>query len=27
MPPWSRFLTEAEAAWLVEALRGGLPRE
>ncbi|MFY9314059.1 MAG: cytochrome c [Burkholderiales bacterium] len=27
MPPWSRFLTEAEASWVVEALRRGLPRE
>ena len=27
MPPWSRFLTEAEAAWVVEMLRRGLPRD
>jgi cytochrome c55X len=27
MPPWSRFLTEAEAAWVVEMLRTGLPRD
>ena len=27
MSPWSRFLTEAEAAWVVEQLRAGLPRE
>ena len=27
MPPWSRFLTEAEAAWVVELLRMGLPRD
>jgi cytochrome c55X len=27
MPPWSRFLSEAEAAWVVELLRNGLPVE
>jgi cytochrome c55X len=27
MPPWRRFLDEAEAAWVVEQLRAGLPRE
>jgi len=27
MPPWSRFLSEPEAAWIVEQLRQGLPRE
>jgi len=27
MPPWSRFLTEVEAAWVVELLRKGLPRD
>lgn len=27
MPPWERFLTEAEAAWVIELLRKGLPRE
>jgi cytochrome c55X len=27
MPPWSRFLTEPEAAWIVEQLRRGLPRD
>ena len=27
MPPWSRFLSEAEAAWVVELLRTGLPRD
>jgi cytochrome c55X len=27
MPPWSRFLSEAEAAWVVELLRAGLPRD
>jgi cytochrome c55X len=26
MPPWSRFLTEGEAAWVVEQLRKGLPQ-
>jgi cytochrome c55X len=25
MPPWSAFLTEAEAGWIVELLRKGLP--
>jgi cytochrome c55X len=25
MPPWSRFLTDAEAAWVVDMLRNGLP--
>ncbi len=27
MPPWSRFLSETEAAWVVELLRNGLPRD
>lgn len=27
MPPWRRFLSEPEAAWVVELLRAGLPRE
>ena len=27
MPPWSRFLSEPEAAWVVELLRTGLPRD
>lgn len=27
MPPWSRFLSEAEAEWVVEMLRTGLPRD
>lgn len=27
MPPWSRFLSDAEAAWVVDLLRKGLPRE
>jgi cytochrome c55X len=26
MPPWARFLSEAEAAWVVEQLRKGLPQ-
>lgn len=25
MPPWSRFLTDDEAAWVVELLKNGLP--
>lgn len=25
MPPWHRFLTEAEAQWIVEKLLGGFP--
>lgn len=25
MPPWRRFLSDAEAAWVVELLRKGLP--
>lgn len=25
MPPWRRFLSETEAAWVVELLRKGLP--
>lgn len=27
MPPWRDFLTEGEAAWVVEMLRRGLPDE
>ena len=27
MPPWRDFLTEAEAAWMIEMLRKGLPDE
>ena len=27
MPPWRPFLSEAEAAWVVEMLKKGLPRE
>ena len=27
MPPWRRFLSEAEAGWVVELLRKGLPGE
>jgi cytochrome c55X len=27
MPPWSRFLSEDEAAWVVDLLRKGLPRD
>jgi cytochrome c55X len=26
MPPWSRFLNEAEAAWVVRNLQKGFPR-
>ena len=26
MPPWSRFLSEAEARWIVEQLKKGLPQ-
>lgn len=26
MPPWSSFVSEAEARWIVEQLRKGLPR-
>jgi cytochrome c55X len=26
MPPWSTFVSEAEARWIVEQLRKGLPR-
>jgi cytochrome c55X len=26
MPPWSRFLTEAEARWIVDQLKKGLPQ-
>jgi cytochrome c55X len=26
MPPWSRFLTDAEARWIVEQLKKGLPQ-
>jgi cytochrome c55X len=26
MPPWSPYLSEAEAHWIVEQLRKGLPR-
>jgi cytochrome c55X len=25
MPPWKAFMTEIEAAWLVEQLRAGVP--
>jgi cytochrome c55X len=25
MPPWSTFVSEAEARWIVEQLRQGLP--
>lgn len=25
MPPWAPFMTESEAAWLVEQLRAGVP--
>jgi len=25
MPPWKDFLTEEEARWIVEMLKGGLP--
>ena len=25
MPPWQRFLSEAEAGWIVERLLGGFP--
>jgi cytochrome c55X len=27
MPPWKRFLSEAEAAWIVEQLQKGFPDE
>ena len=27
MPPWHRFLTEAEAQWIVEQLLQGFPEE
>jgi cytochrome c55X len=27
MPPWMRFLTEAEARWVIEMLQKGLPSE
>lgn len=27
MPPWKDFVTEAEAGWIVEQLRKGLPDE
>jgi cytochrome c55X len=27
MPPWQRFLSEAEAAWIVERLLAGFPQE
>ena len=27
MPPWSRFLTEAEAGWIVRQLMQGFPEE
>lgn len=27
MPPWSRFLNEAEAAWIARHLQQGFPRE
>jgi cytochrome c55X len=26
MPPWSKFLSEAEARWIVEQLKQGLPQ-
>jgi len=26
MPPWGAFLTEAEARWMVEQLKKGLPK-
>ena len=26
MPPWSRFMTEDEARWIVESLKKGFPR-
>ena len=26
MPPWHRFLSEAEARWIVEQLRAGFPQ-
>jgi cytochrome c55X len=26
MPPWSRFLSDAEARWIVEQLKKGLPQ-
>jgi cytochrome c55X len=26
MPPWSRFLTDSEARWIVEQLKRGLPQ-
>ena len=26
MPPWSKFLSESEARWIVEQLAKGLPR-
>lgn len=25
MPPWQRFLTEAEAAWVIDRLQSGFP--
>ena len=27
MPPWRQFVSEAEAAWIIEQLRKGLPNE
>ena len=27
MPPWSRFVTEAEATWIARNLRDGFPKE
>ena len=27
MPPWHRFLSEAEAQWIVEKLQSGFPEE
>lgn len=27
MPPWSRFVNEAEAAWIVDRLLAGFPEE
>ena len=26
MPPWKQFMSEAEAAWIVEKLMGGFPQ-
>jgi cytochrome c55X len=27
MPPWRRFLTEAEAKWIADALKQGFPKQ